>query len=322
MPNDSIMVSVLCPTYNQKKYIAQCLDSVLSQETDFAFEVIVKDDCSTDGTSDIVRSYAERYPDKVRPLILEENYFSQGKTSVSFTRMFRMIRGKYFAVCEGDDFWTDPEKLQIQADFMEAHPDYSMCCHSAWIANEDGSLRKDKFFRSSTESRDLSTEEIISGWSMATNTVLIRTSSREDILVPFQGKCVNEDYGMEVYAALKGKVYYLDRMMSAYRMNAAGSISASYKVNKDLLKERALEFCSMLDRLNEYSEYRYDKAIRKYREKKLFDMYAVLGDRANMRKHISAYADKPLKTRAIVGLRTCFPKLSNALKDTYRKIRK
>ena len=81
-------------------------------------------------------------------------------------------------------------------------------------------------------------------------------------------------------------------------------------------------FRSALDRLNEYSEYRYDTVIRKYREKKLFDMYAVLGDRANMRKHIAAYADKPLKTRAIVGLRTCFPKLSNTLKDTYRKIRK
>ena len=320
--NDNIMVSVLCPTYNQKKYITQCLDSVLSQETDFAFEVIVKDDCSTDGTSDIVREYAQRYPDKVCPLILEENYFSQGKTAVSFVRMFKMIRGKYFAVCEGDDFWTDPQKLQIQTDFMEAHPEYSMCCHSAYIANEDGSLRTDRFFRSSTESRDLLTEEMISGWSMATNSVLIRTSSRKEILVPFQGKCVNEDYGMEVYAALNGKVYYFDRMMSAYRMNAAGSISASYKVNKELLKERALEFCNMLDRLNEFSDHQYDRVIRQYREKKLFDMYAVLGDRENMKKHISAYADKSLKTRMTVELRTCFPKLSNTLMNTYRKIRK
>ena len=322
MPNDSILVSVLCPTYNQKKYIAQCLDSVLGQETDFAFEVIVKDDCSTDGTSDIIREYAERYPDRVRPLILEENYFSQGKTSVSFVRMFNMIRGKYFAVCEGDDFWTDPKKLQIQADFMEAHPDYSMCCHSSYLANEDGSLRTDKFFRSGTESGDLSTEKIISGWAMATNTVLIRTSSREEILVPFQGKCVNEDYGMEVYAALKGKVYYLDRMMSAYRMNASGSITASYKVNPELLKGRTFEFCNMLDRLNEYSEHRYDRVIRQYREKKLFDMYAVLGDRKNMIKHKSAYADKPLKTRALVEMRTCFPKLANTVLNIGRKIRK
>ena len=203
---------------------------------------------------------------------------------------------------------------------MEAHPEYSMCCHAAYIANGDGSLRTDRFFRSGTESRDLSTEEIISGWSMATNSVLIRTSSREEILVPFQGKCVNEDYGMEVYAALKGKVYYMDRLMSAYRMNAAGSLSAAYKADKELLKRRALDFCEMLDRLNEYSEHRYDAVIRKYREKKLFDMYAVLGDRANMLRHISAYADKPLKIRAAVRLRSCFPKLANRLADTWRRI--
>ena len=120
--------------------------------------------------------------------------------------------------------------------------------------------------------------------------------------------------------SIEGKVYYMDRLMSAYRMNAAGSLSAAYKADKELLKRRALDFCEMLDRLNEYSEHRYDAVIRKYREKKLFDMYAVLGDRANMLRHISAYADKPLKIRAAVRLRSCFPKLANRLADTWRRI--
>ncbi len=122
MANDSITVSVLCATYNQEKYIGQCLDSILAQKTDFGVEVIVRDDCSTDGTTGIVLEYARRYPGRVVPLILEENHYSHGRNTEAFIRLFSLIRGRYFAVCEGDDFWTDPEKLQIQVDFMEAHP--------------------------------------------------------------------------------------------------------------------------------------------------------------------------------------------------------
>ncbi len=320
MTNDSIMVSILCATYNQKKYIAQSLDSMLAQNTDFPFEVIVRDDCSTDGTSEIVLEYAKKYPGIVIPLMLEENHYSQGKNDIAFIRLFSMIRGKYFAVCEGDDFWTDPQKLQIQVDFMESHPEYSMCCHSSYLTDESGTIRKDKVFRSQTESGDLSTERIISGWSMATNTILVRKDSWEDPVVPFQGKCLNEDYGLEVYTALKGKVYYLDRVMGAYRMNSNGSMTSFYKDHPEILKERYLEFGRMMDRLNEYTDYQYDSVIRKYRDKQLFDMYAILNDRANMRKYKSAYADASFPTRAIVEIRTLCPKSFNYVKDLYRRI--
>ena len=117
------LVSVLCTTYNHEKYIRQCLDSMVSQKTDFPFEIIVRDDCSTDSTGSIIREYGEKYPGIVIPFILPFNHFSRGMTNDSFAEMFRMARGKYIAICEGDDFWTDPEKLQVQADFLEAHPD-------------------------------------------------------------------------------------------------------------------------------------------------------------------------------------------------------
>lgn len=320
MIHDSIMVSVLCATYNQKKYIRQCLDSVLAQETDFRFEIIVRDDCSTDGTSEIVLEYANRYPDKVIPLMLEENHYSHGKNDIAFMRLFDLIRGKYFAVCEGDDFWTDPKKLQIQVDFMETHPKYSMCCHSSYLTDETGIIRKDKVFRCKTESGDLSVERIISGWSMATNTILVRKSSWEDHIVPFQGKCLNEDYGLEVYTALRGKVYYLDRLMGAYRMNSTGSMTVFYKDHPEILKERVLEFARMMDRLNEYTDHQYESVIRKYRNMQLFDMYAILGDRVHMRKYKAAYADAPFSVRVIVEVRTLCPKLFNRVKDIYRKI--
>ena len=318
--NSPIMVSVLCATYNQKKYICQCLDSVLGQKTDFGFEVIVRDDCSTDGTSEIVLEYAKKYPGRVVPLMLEENHYSHGKNDVAFIRLFNLVRGKYFAVCEGDDFWTDPDKLQIQVDFMEAHPEYSMCCHSSYLTDEKGMIRGDKVFRCQKESGDISVERIISGWSMATNTILVRKSSWEDPVVPFQGKCLNEDYGLEVYTALKGKVYYLDRLMGAYRMNSSGSMTIYYRKHPEILKERVLEFSRMMDRLNEYTDHRYEEVVRKYRDKQLFDMYAILNDKANMKKYKPAYADAPVFTRAIVEIRTLCPRLFNTVKDAYRRI--
>lgn len=323
MPDQAVMVSVLCATYNQENYIRQCLDSILGQETDFRFEVIVRDDCSADKTTDIVLEYAEKYPDQVIPLILEENHYSHGKNDIAFIKLFSLIRGRYFAICEGDDFWMDPKKLQIQVDFMETHPEYSMCCHTAYLTNENGLILKDRTFPAGRESGDLDVEKIISGWSMATNTLMIRKSSwGSDNVVPFQGKCLNEDYGIEVYTALKGKVYFLNRVMSAYRMNSNGSQTVFYKAHKDLLLERTLEFSNMMDRINEYTDYKYDGVIQKYRRKRMFDTYAFLGDRAGMRKNKAAYADAPLLTRAIVEIRTCCPGLFNAAKDFYRKIRR
>lgn len=323
MPDGTMMVSVLCATYNQENYIRQCLDSVLAQETDFRFEVIVRDDCSTDNTTKLVLEYAEKYPDKVIPLILEENHYSHGKNDLAFIKLFSLIRGRYFAICEGDDFWTDPKKLQTQVDFMEAHPEYSMCCHAAYLTDENGLILKNRVFPDRAESRDLAVEKIISGWSMATNTLMIRKSSwGNDQVVPFQGKCLNEDYGIEVYTALKGKVYYLDRVMSAYRMNSNGSLTVFYKSHKDVLRERAVEFSNMMDRLNEYTGHKYDGVIQKYRRKRLFDTYAVLNDRRGMKENKSAYADAPFGVRAIVEIRSRCPRLFNGVKDLYRKIRR
>ena len=125
-----------------------------------------------------------------------------------------------------------------------------------------------------------------------------------------------------MYTALKGKVYFLNRVMSAYRMNSNGSQTVFYKAHKDLLLERTLEFSNMMDRINEYTDYKYDGVIQKYRRKRMFDTYAFLGDRAGMRKNKAAYADAPLLTRAIVEIRTCCPGLFNAAKDFYRKIRR
>ena len=211
--HDQYMVSVFCSTYNQRKYIKTCLDSLVNQKTNFKYEIIVKDDASTDGQQEIIKQYAENYPDKVIPLLLEINHFSRGLGRVVTEKFMKISRGKYIAFCEGDDFWTDENKLQTQVDFMEAHPECSLCGHAAYYANEDGTLRHDKCFRHVEESRYLSTEELIEKWMMATNSTMYRKSAKIDVVIPYQGKCVNGDYATLIYFSLKGKVYFLNKLI-------------------------------------------------------------------------------------------------------------
>lgn len=317
------LVSVLVTTYNHEKYIARCLDGMISQKTDFSFEIIVRDDCSTDGTGEIIRAWAERYPDRVIPFILPFNHFSRGLTNESFAKMFGMARGKYIAICEGDDFWTDPEKLQIQTDWLESHPDCSLCVTASHYANPDGTLRTDKVFRTDTVSRDLSTEEILSGWKAATNTVVYRKAClEEDVIIPFLGTCVNEDYARMVYMALKGKVHYIDRLTGAYRIGNPGSFSDDTHRRPEVYRARVIEFAKMMDRLDEYTEGKYTGLIRKVRDRQLFDMYANLEDRENMKKNLHAYDDASPVWRMLERIRTVIPGPMNKVKNMIRGIRK
>ena len=120
--NEDISVSILCVAYNQESYIRQCLDSLLMQKTNFGFEILVHDDASTDGTQLIIKEYELRYPDIIKPIYQVENQYSKG---ISPTLQYNLPRakGKYVAMCEGDDYWIDPLKLQRQFDFLEVHPE-------------------------------------------------------------------------------------------------------------------------------------------------------------------------------------------------------
>lgn len=134
MQTRECLVSVLCTAYNHEKYIRQTLQSFVDQQTDFAFEVLVNDDKSTDGTAAIIREFEEKYPDIIRAFYQEENLYSQ-HINVYVTDFYPKVRGKYIAYCEGDDYWTDMTKLQRQVDFLESHPEYSGCVHGMLVTN-------------------------------------------------------------------------------------------------------------------------------------------------------------------------------------------
>jgi glycosyltransferase involved in cell wall biosynthesis len=167
-------VSVCMITYNHERFIAQAIESVLMQETDFPVELVIGEDCSTDGTRAIVVEYAQRYPERIRPFLRERNL----GMIPNFVATLQACRGKYIALLEGDDYWTDPHKLQKQVQFLEGHPDYVLCHHDAMIVDEHGYVLQDSKLPAETK-RDFSQEELMAGAWILTLTACFRNVIQE-----------------------------------------------------------------------------------------------------------------------------------------------
>ncbi|MBF8964220.1 glycosyltransferase [Pontibacter sp. FD36] len=133
------LISIVSLTYNHEKFIRQTLDGFLMQETDFSFEIVIHDDASTDNTQSIIREYEVRFPHIIKPIFQKENQKSKGNGIVTQIA-FGAARGKYIAICEGDDFWTDSFKLQKQVDFLEANPNTSFCFHNVDVVDQNNTL--------------------------------------------------------------------------------------------------------------------------------------------------------------------------------------
>ena len=214
-------VSVLCATYNHEEYLRQTLDSFVNQKTDFPFEVLVNDDASTYSTGDIIREYAAKYPEIIRPFYQKENLYSR-RINLYDVVFFPACRGEYIAVCEGDDYWNDPEKLQLQVNWLDAHPEYSACVHNSIGRFTD---QPDKVLFAQDGDRDIPFEQVVQGMSHAyhTSSILAR---REFILNPPDYRDVAyhqgyfTDYAVGVRLGLAGKVRFLDRCMSVYRIGS------------------------------------------------------------------------------------------------------
>ena len=226
---EPLIVTIRCVTYNHEPFIRQCLDGFVMQKTNFRFEAIVHDDASTDRTAAIILEYAEKYPDIIRPIIETENQYS--KHDGSLTRiMNEHTHGKYVALCEGDDYWTDPYKLQKQVDFLESHLDYFLCFHNAFKIYESSQLNHDDLFvKNDKFDRDYTGEEIIKDWIIPTASVLFR---REIIESDLYSKVIREkrflvgDSVLFLTAAHYGKIHYLNQVMSVYRKHRGGVTSA------------------------------------------------------------------------------------------------
>ena len=216
-----VMVSIICNAYNHERYISDALDGFLKQKTTFAYEVLVHDDASTDGTADIIRDYARRYPDIVKPICQTENQYSKG-IGISENFQYPRAAGKYIAVCEGDDYWTDPEKLQKQVDALERNPACDICAHAATATRAEQNV---KTVAPAETDCIFTPEDVIRGGGgfVVTNSLMYRASLMHD-QPPFR-QLLKLDYTLQIYGALRGGMLYLSDNMSVYRLMTEGSWS-------------------------------------------------------------------------------------------------
>ena len=253
-----VLVSISCITYNHLQYIRQCLDGFLMQKTNFAFEILIHDDCSTDGTSEVIKEYEAKYPEIIKPIYEEENQYQQGKSVGSAVWNYPRAKGKYIALCEGDDYWIDPLKLQKQVDFMESHPDYSLCFHDYEQLWPDGN----RILISKKVSHPLNCsirDAILSGGGyMATNSMLFRTQHIENY--PLWATIGAGDFPLMLILFHLGKVAHLNIVGSVYRVNSVGSWSE--RMNKiSFLLQHVRKTDRMLRNFNNWSNKKYYKAI-------------------------------------------------------------
>ena len=233
MQDNLPMVSICCITFKHENYIRECLEGFVNQKTNFPFEVIVHDDASPDKTADIIREYAAQYPDIIKPIYQTENQYSKNIQAL-WEYVFPRCRGKYIAICEGDDFWFDPNKLQMQYDFMEANPDYSLCMH--------GIKRLDYFTQTYSnvpyiknfpeDGTEFAHRTALNEYLYSTQTMFIRKSvfdAKHDEIFRDSQFAPMSDTQLAFHLALAGKVKYIRRRMAVYRVfpgsatnNAAG----------------------------------------------------------------------------------------------------
>ena len=231
MDNDKILVSIRCLVYNHESYLCQCLEGFVMQKTNFRFEAIVHDDASTDGSATIIREYAEKYPDIIKPIYETENQYS--KRDGSLTRITNAAcRGKYIAICEGDDYWIDPQKLQKQVDFLEAHPDYLLCGTNGLILWDNGTNAPEYFNRNFT-SRELMPEDVIGKWPFPTASLMYRRELFA-LLDSFKCRTYNGDIRIILVALANGRIWSLADITTVYRKNNdANSSTNRIKAKKD-----------------------------------------------------------------------------------------
>ena len=209
-------VTVFMVTYNHERYIAQSIESVLAQRTNFPIEIVIGEDCSTDRTREIVVEYARRFPKIIRPRLLEKN---QGAAH-NFVDTFPMCSGKYIVILEGDDYFLNPNKLQIQADILDARPDLAIHFHPVKCIYSDGitgdSIWPNNFTREESTIYDLLEDNFIpTSGNMFRNRLF-------DQLPPWFSESILGDWPMNIMNAAHGNIGFTPEPMSAYRKHASG----------------------------------------------------------------------------------------------------
>ncbi len=248
------MVSILCLTYNHKKFIKQAVNSFLMQKTDFDFEILIHDDASTDGTVDILKEYKAKYPEKVRIVLSKKNKYRQGERGLFFKYLIPLARGKFIATCEGDDYFTNKNKIQYQVDYMRENPGCTVCFHSTlfrYDSSEEGAyIHPDRSIVDIHSQKDLLTRNFMHTSSVLYRKINYNRLTKKNVFLA--------DWYLHLYHALQGEIGFIDKTMSVYRKHENG---VYWDANEDLeslllknQRDHYYMFASLLDLCEDNSE--------------------------------------------------------------------
>lgn len=305
MKNDEVLLSIGMLTYNHATYVRQALDSIIMQKVNFKYEVIVGDDCSTDGTQDILKEYAGKYPNIFTLVFREKNI---GATKNNYELKF-MAKGKYFACLEGDDYWTDENKLQTQIDFLETHPEYIACVHKCVFVDGDGVPKKNTPINGYYCNKEVFTIKEFERGELPGQTATLMyhnifLDKTKDFSIMYKASDKIGDKTVILLLLSYGNIYNMDKIMSCYRyiIHSQGTnVSSNYigKNNRDELMEYLMT-------LEKYAEEELQIPLdMSYKKKNLFVAAVTVWlknsvkENADVMNRMIALSGKPLTYRLL-----------------------
>lgn len=239
------LVSIICLSYNNESFIKKSLDGILMQKVNFAYEIIIHDDASTDNSQKIIKEYLNKFSNVMKPILQIENQYSKGSGIVSRI-VFDAAKGKYVAFCEGDDYWIDPYKLQKQVDFLENNSDFGLVhTNCSYLDNDSNKLSKSPFDSSNIIKEGYLFNELIKFNRICTLTVCVRRDIIKKYIQdvdPYKRQWKMGDYPMWLYLSQNAKIKYFDDNTSCYRVlkNSASHFDDSSRINSFLFGESGL----------------------------------------------------------------------------------
>lgn len=291
-------VSVSITTYNHEKYIAQAVESALNQKVNFSYEIVIGEDCSTDRTRQIVVALKEAHPEKIRLLLHEKNLGRWGK--FNFVETLKACQGEYIALLDGDDYWTDPNKLQRQVDFLESHPECSICFHDVTLFYEDGTPAATS---GGTSNKDIFTiEDLLTGNFMFACSVVFRRGLFGEFPDWFYNSKMG-DWALHLLNAQHGKVGHLKEVMAVYRVHEGGFWTSQNQL------EQAKDQVQILDHLVNQLDDKYQRKAMVARANSwqhLSEAYFQRSEIANARRSLLkslriCLSNKSIPNRQLLG---------------------
>lgn len=269
------LVSIIIIAFNQEKFIQKAITSCLEQITNFPFEIIIHDDASQDNTPSIIKEFARKYPNKIRLILQNENQYSKGKI-ISSKFCLPQAKGKYLAFCEGDDYWTDPYKLQKQIDIFIQNPSISLCYTATkWVFND--AIKNEKINRHYNSSRFVSNREVIMKGGGVTDTVstMVRKDIYDDMAEWYDLSPVG-DVALYLLSIIRGRVYYLKEVTCVYNRGVSNSWTQNNKLNIDHQINYLKRLIKMKDEYDKYTNYEFHSYLKKRNNLDIIDLSFIL----------------------------------------------